>query len=387
MKVKTLRDFDLNEKKVLLRVDLNCDVEGKKIIPSERIKEASKTIKFLKNKKARVVVISHQGNPGKKDFISLIQHAKFLNKFVKVKFVNDVCGERAVSKIKKLKSGEVLVLENVRKVKDEFKPSKKNNILLKNLAPLFDIYVNDAFSVSHRNHTSVTGFAKEISGCIGLLVEDELKALEKIKLRNCLYVLGGAKPESNMKLLGKNKVLATGLFDQLCHISFGRNLGYQNKVLMEIGLFNEGFEKTKRKLKRKLKNVLVSVDLAIDRNGKREEHPLKNFPMDYRIKDIGERTISKYIWEIKKAKAVYMKGPVGIAIEKNFSKGTVELLKAISNCRGFTIIGGGYLNDMIKKYKISKKKFNHVSLSGGALSNYLAGEKLPGLKVLGYYGK
>lgn len=380
--MKTLLDFNFKDKIVLLRVDLNCDVVSRKIIQSPKIKASSETIKYLKKQKAKVVVISHQGNPGKKDFINLRQHSKVLNKFVKVKFIEDVVGKKAIKKIKDLKSGEALLLDNVRFVKDEFNPEKKSNVLLKNLVPLVDIYVNDAFSVSHRNHTSVVGFAKKLPSCAGFLVERELNALKKISVNNCLYILGGAKPSSIMKLLGKNKVIATGLFDCFCLIVKGKDLGYQNKVLKKLAFFSEGFEKTKLKLKRKLKNVETSIDFAVDKNGKRVEYDIDFFPMNYSIKDIGNKTIKRNIREIKKAKAIFMKGDAGIAMEKNFSYGTVELLKAVANSKAFTIIGGGSLNDTIKKYKISKKKFSHVSFSGGALSSYLAGEKLPGLSHL-----
>jgi len=284
-----------------------------------------------------------------------------------------------------LNFGEAILLENVRFVKDEFNPRKKGNVLLKNLVPLSDVYVNDAFSVSHRNHTSLTGFAKKLPSCAGFLIEKELNALRKIFVKNCLYILGGVKPGSIMKLLGKNKVIATGLFDSFCLIVKGKDLGYQNKVLKKLAFFNEGFEKAKLKLRRKLKNIETSIDFAVDKNKKRVEYDLDDFPMNYQIKDIGKKTIKKHIKEIKKAKAIFMKGDVGMAMEKNFSKGTVELLRAVSDSKAFTIIGGGSLNDTIRKYKIPKKKFNHVSLSGGALSNYLAGEKLPGLKALGYY--
>lgn len=385
-KIKTLKDFVLKDKFVLLRSDLNSEFLSGKIIPSQRIKESSETIKFLKKNKAKVVVIAHQGNPGKKDFFDLRQHARVLNKFTKIKFVRDICGEKAIKELKNLKSGEAILLDNIRSVGDEFYPEKKNNVLLKNLGSRFDLYVNDAFSVSHRNHTSITSFPKKIPSCIGPLVEKELEALKKISIKNCLYVLGGAKLESNIKLLGKNKVLAGGLFSQVCLVSKGYDLGYQNKFLKKTTLVKGKYSEFLKNLRKKLKNVVLPEDFAVKlRTGKRKEFDLKDFPLEYEIEDIGEKTLKKYIKEIKKAKAVYMKGPFGFTEEKKFSKGTVELLRAIADSKAFTLIGGGSLNETINKYKIPVKKFNHVSLSGGALSNYIAGEKLPGLEVLGYY--
>ncbi|MFH1238265.1 MAG: phosphoglycerate kinase [archaeon] len=382
MKIKTLKDFDLKNKRVLLRADINSDVFRGKVLLSERIVEASKTIRELKKQKAKIVILGHQGNPGKKDFLNLRQHVKLLNKYTQVKFIQDVCGEKAIGAIGKLKNGEAILLDNVRFVEDEFNPRKKNNILLKNLSPLFDLYINDAFSVCHRDHTSITGFPKKIQGCIGPLVEAELKALEKISIKNCLYVLGGAKPESNIKLLKRNKVLACGLFGQMCLVANGKDLGYQNKYLEKNVLVKGDYKKFKLKLKKKLKNVETPIDFAVMKDNSRKEFLLKEFPLEYEIEDIGENTIEKYVKEIKKAKAIYMKGPAGFSADERFAKGTVSLLKAIASSKGFSLVGGGHLSDTIEKYKLLKKKFGHVSLSGGALLNYIAGEKLPGIEVL-----
>ncbi|MCK5449433.1 phosphoglycerate kinase [Candidatus Pacearchaeota archaeon] len=380
--MKTLNDFDVKDKLILLRADINSDVSKGKIILSERIIEASKTILELKKKKAKIVILAHQGNSGKRDFVSLKQHAKLLSKYTRVKFIEDVCGEKAIRAIGKLRSGEVILLDNVRFVEDEFNPGKKNNVLLKNLSPLFDLYVNDAFSVCHRDHTSITGFPKNMDSCIGPLVEAELKALEKVSMKNCLYILGGAKPESNIKLLKGNKVLACGLFGQMCLVANGKDLGYQNRYLEDNVLVKGDYKKFKKKLKKKLKNVETPIDFAVIKDSSRKEFLLKDFPLEYEIEDIGEGTIKKYVEEIKKAKAIYMKGPAGSSSDERFAKGTVSLLKAIASSKGFSLVGGGHLSDTIEKYKLPKKRFGHVSLSGGALLNYIAGERLPGIEAL-----
>jgi phosphoglycerate kinase len=382
--MKSLKDIVLKNKLVLLRSDLNSDVKNKKIIISERIIESAKTIKFLQKKGARIVVLSHQGNPGKEDFLSLKQHAKLLNKFVKIKFISDIIGKKAMSSIKKIKPGEVILLDNIRKIEDEFKPNKKDNLLLKKIAPLFDVYVNDAFSVCHRKHTSIIGFPKIIKEkCQGLLLQKEVDALKKISIKDCLYILGGAKPETNIKLLnGKNKVLACGLFGQTCLVANGKDLGYQNEFLKKSTLVKTDYKKFMKKLKEKLRKVKTPTDFAVRINSKRKEFDLKEFPLDYQIDDIGKKTIDNYLSEIKKAKAIYMKGPVGFAQDKQFAKGTVKILKAIAYSKAFSLIGGGHLSDVINKYKIPKSKINHISLSGGALLNYIAGKKLPGIEVL-----
>lgn len=383
--MKTLNDLDLKNKLVLLRSDLNSDIKGKRVIMSERISEAAKTIKFLQKKGSRVVVVAHQGNPGKKDFISLKQHAKLLNKFVKIKFIKDIIGERAITEINKLESGNAILLENIREVNDEFFPNKKGNVLLKKLAPLFDIYVNDSFSVCHREHTSIVGFPKIIpKKCSGLLLEKEVNAIKKVSMKNSLYILGGAKPESNIKLLnGKNKILSCGLFGQTCLVAKGINLGYQNDYLKKTTLVKGKYFDFLKDLRGKLSKVITPSDFAVKYDGnKRKEFLLKEFPQPYEIEDIGENTIKKYVEEIKKAKSIYMKGPAGFTQEKQFAKGTIAILKAIAESKAFTLIGGGHLSDAINKYKIPKNKINHISLSGGALLNYIAGKKLCGLEAL-----
>jgi len=373
--MRTLSSFNFKGKIVLLRTDLNSDVKNGKVLESERIKESAKTINELKKKKAKIVVIAHQGRPGKDDFVSLAQHAKLLNKYTKVKFVDNIIGKKSEKEIRNLKSGEAILLENIRKEKDEFLPNKSDNKLLK-LVKLCNIYVNDAFSVCHRNEASIVLFPKYLPNCAGRLLEKEVNALKKIKLKSCLYILGGAKPEDNIKLLGKNKVLACGLFGQVCLINKGKNLGQQNKYLKK----QKAFIKIP---KNKLKNIETPVDFAVKINCKRKELVLDKFPNKYEIFDIGKKTQEKYVKEIKKAKSVYMKGPAGDCNIRGFEKGTFAILKAItSNKKCFSLIGGGHLSDAIEASGISKNKFGHISLSGGALLNYIAGEKLPGLEAL-----
>ncbi len=371
--MKTIESFNFKNKVVLLRADLNSDVCKGKVVLSERIKESSETISELKRKGAKIIILAHQGRPGGKDFISLKQHAKQL----KVKFVEDVIGKKAEDAIANLKKGDVILLDNVRRLKEEFKPGK--NALVKFFIGKVDFYVNDAFSVCHRKQTSIVSFPKYFKSCAGRVLEKEVKALKKINLKKCLYILGGAKPADNIKLLGKNKVLATGFFGQLCLISQGIKFGGYEKFLKkrlgkEFGIM--------KKLRGKLGNVLTPIDYAVKINGKRKEFSLGEFPSKYVIYDIGEKTMSLFEEEIKKAKAIYVKGPSGDCTEKGFCKGTIEILRAVSKAKGFSLIGGGHLNDALNISKIPQEKFGHISLSGGALLRYLAGEKLPGLEAM-----
>jgi phosphoglycerate kinase len=370
--MKTLNDFDFSGKTVLLRSDLNSDVQKGKLLKSERIKEAAITIKELKKKKAKVVILAHQGRPGDEDFISLKQHCNQLNKYVKVKFVDDIIGKKAEKAIKELKNCEAILLENVRNLKEEFdtKPNKLTNFFSR----LCEIYVNDAFSVCHRAQASILLPKYIKKSCAGRILEREFKALQKLKLKKTLYILGGAKPEDNIKLLGKHKVLSCGLFGQVCLINKGKKLGEQENYLNKKKIFI-------KIPKNKLTKVETPLDFAVNLNG-RKEIPLSGFPNKNEIFDIGSLTQKKYVSEIEKAKAIYMKGPAGDCSKKEFTNGTFAILRAVANCKAFSVIGGGHLSDAIAASGINKNKFGHISLSGGALLNYIAGEKLPGLEVL-----
>ncbi|MEK6934838.1 MAG: phosphoglycerate kinase, partial [Nanoarchaeota archaeon] len=256
--MKTISSLNLKNKKVLLRVDLNSYVTKKKVHLGERLIAHCKTIKLLQKKKAITVILAHQGRPGQPDFASLKQHSKLLNKYVKVKFINSVIDKKAINKIKSLKPGETLLLENVRTLKDEFNPSTKNE-LIKKLAPLFNLYINDAFSISHRSQTSIVSFPKVLPHYPGPILIKELNALKKIKLKNTLFILAGAKPEENIHLMGKRNIITAGLFGQICMIAKGFNFGAQNRFLRNK-------LKILPQLKKKLRNQKTPIDFAIKVN-------------------------------------------------------------------------------------------------------------------------
>ena len=380
MTLQSIRSLkNLAGKKILLRVDLNCDVRNGKIVESDRIKEHVRTIKFLQDKKAKIVILAHQGNLGEKTCTSLKQHAKFLNKYVKVKFVSQTIGKKTWLEISELKNGEAPLLENVRFLKDESNPSTSNSFVKFFKEAGFDYYVNDAFSVSHRNQTSIVSFPKVFPSAIGLVFEEELKNAKKLKskMKNCLFVLGGAKSKDLLPLLGKGKTLSTGKLSLLCLIAKRYNLGKEDALLKKD--FN-----LIPKIKKHLNKIEIPSDLAVNFRGKRKELLLEKFPQNYEIWDIGEQTIKNYKKEIAKAKAIFFKGSPGLFQQKDFEKGTKEILKAIANSRAFSVIAGGQSSDALKKFKIPKSKFSYVSLSGGSLVAYLAGEKLPGLEALAH---
>ena len=374
MKFKTLDDFNFLGKKVLVRSDLNSEVNKGKVVLGERIIESAKTIAELKKKGARVVVLSHQGRPEKKDFTSLEQHANLLGKYTKIRFVKGILGKNAIEEIRNLKNGEAILLDNIRKLKEEFNPGR-DNLIVKVLGKEFDYYVNDSFSVSHRNQASVVGFPKVLRSCIGRLMQKEIESLNKVRTRKGLFILGGNKPEDNILLMNKGRVATCGTFGELCLMAKGYNLGAKSKVLgKDRGVLE--------KIKKSVLGVRTPIDLAVSVKGKRKEISLDELPSKYMSYDIGSRTIKLYSQLIKEADAIFMKGPAGMFETKGFDKGTKEILEAISKTKGFSVLGGGNLNSALSKFKINKNRFGYVSLSGGATIYYLAGMKLPGLEAL-----
>lgn len=373
MKFPTLSDINVKNKVVILRSDLNSPVKNGKVLDNPRFKASAITIKELKKKCAKVVILAHQSQKGKKDFISLDQHAKILSKYTKVKFVRDIIGKSAINSIKSLKSGEAVLLENIRFEKSEFSGPGKNS-LIKALLPFIDFYVNDAFSVAHRKHTSIIGFPRYLPSAIGRQMEYELSHLEKINLKECLYILGGVKPEDTIDLANNKHVLVSGYLSHLVLKARGYKLGKQEDSLKQ-------YSSLIPKLK-KLEQVKTPIDIAFLDNKKRKEISIYDLPIDSDILDIGEKTIELYKKEIQKAKYIFMKGPLGYTEDARFCKGTYAILHEIAKSKAFSVLGGGHLSTAVEKAKINKSKFNYISLSGGALLEYIAGKRLPGLEAL-----
>jgi len=374
-------DVDLAGKRVLVRIDVNSPVKNKKIIGLERIQEHSVTIKHLIKKRAKSVLISYQGRKGEKDFISLKQHARYLSKFCKktIIFVEDITGKKAIEKIKSLKNGDVLLLENSRFLEEENDSKAKKKVLVKTLAPLFDYFIFDAFSVAHRDIPSVTGFGKRLPVIAGRAMEKELKGLEKIKnvKRPYVFLLGGGKIDDCVLLIEKRlrdvdyvlcggKIGIAGLISQ----------GYKIEAV-------DGYFPFLKRIKRFVNNkkLILPIDFATRINGKRREFSTNKFSKGHPALDIGSKTIDKYKKILLRAKTVYIKGPMGFYEQKGFEKGEKILLKTIARSKAFSIAGGGHTANAIDMF-INRKKISYFSLSGGALLEYIAGKELPGLKIL-----
>jgi phosphoglycerate kinase len=393
MKLKTLSNVNLRNKSVLLRIDINSPLVSGKVLDNPRFAESAETIKELLRKRAKVAIVAHQGRKGDPDFFPLRQHAKFLTKYskTKVKYVDDLFGNNAISSMKSLKPGEAILLSNVRNYKDELDVNNKNNSY-KALCSCFDLYVNDAFSVSHREQGSIVLPPKYLPSCIGRSFEKEISALQKFKLdkkKKTVFLLGGSKIEDFLPLFSalKNKnntILASGVLGNLFLVSQGKNLGYTNKWLKDRG-FPHLIAKFRAIYSKHKNQIILPIDFAINIKGKRKEIPLEKFPLNEMIWDVGHKTAKLFISYIKRANSIFMKGPFGFSEIPNFSYSTVSALKEISRLskakKIFSLLGGGHLSTTIQKYHIPDN-FSYVSSAGGALVQYLSGKKLPGIAAL-----
>lgn len=394
--MKGMDDFDFYGKRVLIRVDLNSPVENGKVIFNERFVEHGRTIEELVEKNAKIIVLSHQGRRGRDDFISLRQHGEILSKMIgrNVKFVDDVYGRKALREIGKLGKGEILLLENVRFLKEETMnlsaEEHAKGDFVRILSENADIFINDAFSVCHRSHASVVGFPVVMDSCIGRVLEKELNALKRIEMRrNALFVTGGNKVIDVVRVLENmfemeelDKVLTGGLVANFFLHLEGFDLGKVNiESLKEFeGIFDVG----RRILREHGNKIHLPKDLALD-CGFRKEIKIEDLPVEEKILDVGRESANKYADIIENSELVIFKGPLGLYEKKGFEIATKIVLGAMKRCGGFTIIGGGNSTDALKKLGFRKEEFSHVSLGGGALITYLSGKRLPGLEVLKIY--
>ena len=395
----TLDDFNVENKTVLLRVDFNMPLDKKtlNIIDETRIKLALPTIQELNRKKAKTVILAHQGKQGSWDFISMEKHAKTLQDLLgkNVTFVDDIFGDKAINAVKNLKPGDILFLDNVRKFASETekKPPEEHakTELIQKLYPLADLYVNDAFAAAHRAQCSLTGFTAVLPSCAGRLMEKELTNLEKA-LKNpqkpSVFLFGGAKYADVIITIDRvlsnkiaDKILLTGLTANAFLKANGFNLGEKNESAFGEEGTPELFQEIS-KVYNKYKNMIyVPSDFAIEQNGKRKEITKDELPTENNLFDIGEKTIEKYKTELRDAKTVFVSGPCGVFENPLFKKGTQEIFTFISKLKAFTIAGGGHTVAALEQLKL-KDKISHVSTGGGSLEKYMMGDKLPVVEAL-----
>ena len=397
--IHTLEDFNFKDKTVLLRVDINCplDKDTLQIINDARIRRVVPTIRELIGKRAKLVIMAHQSRKGKWDFTSLEQHSQRLARHLNhpVRYVDDVMGEQAQKAIRELQPGDVLLLGNVRELDIETAKGDMffhaESDLVKTLAPLIDYYVCDAFGAAHRSQCSLVGFEAKVPSASGRLMAKELFALSAIfdePRRPSVFILGGAKfgDASDMidHVLGSgmaDTVILVGLAGNAFLLARGVDIGAASKKVLEEELTPENLQAAKDILSRYGQRVLLPTDVAVERDGRRVSVLIGDLPSDEPALDIGDASIEKFRKVLLSSKTSFMSGPAGMYEKEGFGDGTRELMKAMIESRGQSVIGGGHTVGAADTFELTDS-FSYVSTGGGALETFLLGEPLPVIEAL-----
>ena len=395
----TLGDMNFKGKRALLRVDINCPMDKKtlKIINDVRIRAVIPTIRELLGKKAKLVILAHQSRKGKWDFTDLSQHAQLLSKNLNtpVRYVNDVLGEEAQKAIKEVKEGEVLLLGNVRELDSESKslPMEEHakGELVTALAPLFDIYVCDAFGAAHRSQCSLVGFDDVLPSASGRLMAKEMYALETIfnnPRRPSVFILGGAKfgdvPHMIDRVLGSNTadtVIVVGLAGNAFLMARGVDIGEASKVPLQDELTEENFKKAQDVMSKYGQRILLPTDVAVEKDGKRLSVNIGDMANAGAALDIGDQSVEKFRKVLQVSKTSFMSGPAGMFEKEGFEVGTKAIMTAMVESGGLSVLGGGHTSAAAERFDLADS-MSYVSTGGGALETFLLKDPLPVIVAL-----
>lgn len=394
MRLHTLDDSETRSRTVLTRIDVNSPMDPVtgRILDEHRFVHHRKTLRELED--AAVAVIAHQSRPGKSDFTTLEKHAAVLEDTIgrRVTYIPDYFGPTARKAIKDMEPGDVLLLENVRFYSEENirtldLDQMETSHPVRALAPLFDLYINDAFACSHRNQISMVGYPATLPAAAGRLLEREVTALDRAAPGpGTLFLLGGAKMEDSLNvaenvLAEGSTVAATGLFANLMLQANGKDLGEKSEEILRDNGGGTLLDRARKLLDDHGDSLILPVDIAISQDDDRLELFVDELPVDATISDIGLETVSRYAESIEEADAVVCNGPAGIFEDDLFAVGTNELLSAMASSSAFTVLGGGHIVTALRSAGL-EHTIDHVSSGGGALLSYIAGEDLPGLSAL-----
>ncbi len=389
---KTIRDYDLNNKKVLIRVDFNVPMKDGKITDDTRVKASLPTIKYALDNDAKVILLSHLGRvkeESDKKKLSLKPVFELLSSLLeeKVYFVEETRGKKLEEAISKLNNKEVLVIENTRFEDYPNKLESTNNLELgKYWASLGDIFINDAFGTCHRAHASNVGIASNLPSGLGFLVEKEIKAFEPV-LNNpkkpFTVILGGAKVVDKIPVI-------ENLIDKADHILIGGGMAYtflkaQNYEIGKSLVDLEHIEFCQNLLNKYPNKIILPVDsvnaLEIAENAITHDKNVEDFMEEEIGLDIGTNTISEFKKYLEKSKTIVWNGPMGYAEYEVFSKGTKAICETLKKVQATKIIGGGDTISLVQKLGYNDEN-THISTGGGASLELLSGKILPGIDAI-----
>ncbi len=394
-------DLDVAGKKVLLRVDINSPIDPvtKRIVDEARIDRSLPTIRDLADRGARLVVIAHQGDA--LDYHNLIpteEHAvKLAEKLGRpVRWVDDVAGPEARRQIEALVDGEILLLDNIRIYGEELSTFERDvtltpeqmadSYLVRNLAPLFDLYVNDAFATAHRAAPSMIAFQRLLPSAAGLLLAAEVEGVSRIlddPARPAVFLLGGLKVSDGFSVMGRvlrdglaDRVLTTGVLGEIFLLADGVALGSTTEGFIAERDLTRYVQDATVLLAQYRDRIALPVDVAVVDGGRRREISVAALPADSLIVDIGEATISADEQEIAAAGTVFVNGPAGAYEHDGSDVGTRRLWAAVAEAPGMTAIGGGDTVASAKRF-VDIDDIGFVSTAGGALIRFVSGQSLP----------
>lgn len=402
IKMNALKGLDVSGKKILFRPDINSPIDPatKKIVNENRLNKNAATLKYMLEGGAAVAIIAHQGDTQDyQNLIPLEEHAAKLTALTghTVRYIDDVCGPAAVEAVKSLPAGEAVILGNLRYLGEELStfsnfvkltPEEMQSVWhIRTLAPLFDLYVNDAFSAAHRDSPSMVAFPHVLPSAAGFQFFAEYEALSNVlggAEHPSLFVLGGAKVsdafgmmESVLKNGTADRILTTGITGIIMHIARGVQFGgKQMQLLKDRGMLTF-VELAKKYLDLFPGRFELPRDLAYEKDGVRCECLVTETMLDELFMDIGAKTIAEYRALLKQAKTIFANGPAGAYEQADlFSEGTRGVWQAIADSDAYSVIGGGDTVTSATKYA-DKEKFSYICTAGGAMVRFMSGKKLP----------
>jgi len=380
----------------MLRVDFNSPIDpsSNQILDDKRFREHLPTVQALED--TRLVVLTHQSRPGKKDYTTLEAHAAKLERLLgrPVTYVDDIFGRCAREAVRSAKRGDVLMLENLRFAAEEnltLKPEEaKKTILVRRLASMADFYVNDAFGTAHRSQPSIVGLPLALPSVAGLLMEKEVANLSRVFTgapRPVTFVLGGTKVDDSIAV-AKNvlergtadRVIMVGVVGNVFLLAAGYDIGQPSTQLVEHLGYQGEIGRANDLLETYRDRISLPHSVAVREDGERVEYRVDAVPEDAQVLDLGSESIGILSREISESGTVVVNGPAGLFEEEQFAVGTYELLKAASTVE-FSVAGGGHSGVAIERLGL-EDRFTHISTGGGAAIEFLTGKKMPAIEAL-----
>ncbi len=402
MKIESMYDVDVRGRRVLLRLDINSpiDPKTKRIVNDNRIRKSIPTLEHLCDSGAAVAIIAHQGDTlDYQNLIPLAEHAQRLSELLatEVNYIDDVAGPAAQQAVKALTGGQFIILGNVRYLTEEVSTFENNvpmeapqmleTYIVRGLAPLFDLYINDAFAAAHRNAPSMVAFQELLPSAAGKLFFDEMTALTQVMEkpnRPAVFLLGGAKisdafgmMEQVLKNGSADTILTVGVTGLVFLMADGYDVGTEVHEFLRNRNLEVFVTPARRYLTEYPGKIRYPVDLAYaTSDGARAEMSIEDLPKNVSFPDIGRKTIAEFERVIAGAGTIFVNGPAGVFEDPKWETGTRELWLAVGRSKGYSVIGGGDSVSAVSRFT-NPKDMGYICTAGGAMVRFLSGKKVP----------